>query len=90
MKVEQSIWLQEKGWNNLNPTLNQADLVLVFGSRTALLRDDLLETIKNFSSKERILFSSFDSEVFAENEIVFSVLLLNSSTLGSLRGIISI
>lgn len=77
MKIEQRQWQNGIGWNlKLSGDLNEiAQLVLVFGDTTLLNNKNLMNEIKTFYPKAKILGCSTAGEILGKNVLVDSLTL---------------
>ncbi|MDN5211662.1 FIST N-terminal domain-containing protein [Fulvivirgaceae bacterium BMA12] len=65
MKTQQRIWTADAGWNiSLEPDLQEAQLVFVFGGRKALEEEQRFLELKAFYPDADIVMSSTSGEIF--------------------------
>lgn len=65
MKVEQKIWMQDKGWNSIHGQIDpqKANLVLYFGDRNALIQTKIYEILKTDYPNGHIVGCSTGGEI---------------------------
>ncbi|MFT7507288.1 MAG: hypothetical protein ACI92I_000431 [Acidimicrobiales bacterium] len=65
MKIEQKIWTQEDGWKILKSTLTEEipQLVLVFGGKDEVLKQEHLDSLNNWYQNSHILLCSTAGEI---------------------------
>jgi hypothetical protein len=84
MQVEQMIWTEKQGWDR-HPAMNDAHLVLYFGGRDPLKKNDYFLELKNFYPNAHILGCSTGGEIYGaevlDDSVVVAAMRFEKTTL---------